>query len=163
MHCSFLFLLPLKLPKRFMSCSMRPRSSSCRSCPVSKKKLTALIQRQREGQGKVSPVPNAHVRENKTPGRPCGYKKRAACWKFSLKVLGCSLGGERLPSRMAKPAGEALPALIPVLRSCLQVAADTGRGSKSAQPAAGGCQKPQRVKQHFPADQLMRKGSASAC
>lgn len=38
LHRSFLFLLPLKLPKCLMSCDMHSRGGSCRSCPGLEKK-----------------------------------------------------------------------------------------------------------------------------
>lgn len=44
LHRSFLFLLPLKLPKRFMSCNMHSRGGSCCSCPGWRKKSSARVE-----------------------------------------------------------------------------------------------------------------------
>lgn len=113
LHRSFLFLLPLKLPKRFMSCNMHSRGGSCCSCPGLEKK------KQCEGRGEVLLTSKAQVWENKSPEkRQRGYKRSPAGQQLSSEVPGCGLCGELSCSRLPTLARQALPALIPAYSNC---------------------------------------------
>lgn len=113
LHRSFFFLIPLKLPKRFMSCNMHPCGSSCRSCPGLEKKKN-----QHKGQSEGLLTPKAQVWENKSPERQCGCKRSPAGQQFSPEVPGSGLRGELSCSRLLTLARQALPALIPACRNC---------------------------------------------